>query len=199
MEHYDIQKMQKKLRKYQDEDRYFHTLGVMYTAAALAMVHHVDLNRAQTAGLLHDCAKCIPNREKIELCKTNNIPITEFEREHPVLIHAKLGAFIAEKKYKIQDEEILQAIIWHTTGKPRMTDLEKIIFIADYVEPARCKAPNLEKIRLIAFKDLDECMYWILKDTLEYLKENPKTMDVTTEEAFSYYRELHQQKTGGTS
>lgn len=191
MAKYDFIKMQKKLAKYLDEDRFAHTLGVMYTCASLAMVHGYDLEDAQVAGLLHDCAKCIPNKKKLKLCSQHNISVTAFEEEHPFLLHAKLGAYIARKKYDITDEEILSSITYHTTGRREMSLLEKIVYIADYIEPMRNKAPNLDKIRKLAFQDLDECLYEILKDTLEYLDENPQNVDSTTKEAFSYYKELH--------
>ena len=191
MAKYDFIKMQKKLVKYLDEDRFAHTLGVMYTCASLAMVHGYDLEDAQVAGLLHDCAKCIPNKKKLKLCSQHNISVTAFEEEHPFLLHAKLGAYIARKKYDITEEEILSSITYHTTGRREMSLLEKIVYIADYIEPMRNKAQNLDKIRKLAFQDLDECLYEILKDTLEYLDENPQNVDNTTKEAFSYYKELH--------
>ena len=194
MAKYDLVKMQKKLVKYLDEDRFQHTMGVMYSAACLAMAHGYDIQDAQAAGLLHDCAKCIPNKKKIRLCEQHNIAITEFEKTHPFLIHAKLGAYIAEKKYNITDREILNAITWHTTGRPGMSMLEKIIYIADYIEPMRDKAPNLSRIRPLAFVDLDECMYEILRDTLDYLEKNPKEIDETTREAFEYFDELHRNR-----
>ena len=127
MAEYDFIKMQKKLAKYLDEDRYEHTLGVMFTCAALAMVHDCDLITAQTAGLLHDCAKCIPNKKKLKMCSQHHIPVSEFEQEHPFLLHARLGAYVAKTKYDVTDENILSAITWHTTGKPEMTLLEKIV------------------------------------------------------------------------
>ena len=191
MAEYDFIKMQKKLAKYLDEDRYEHTLGVMFTCAALAMVHDCDLITAQTAGLLHDCAKCIPNKKKLKMCSQHHIPVSEFEQEHPFLLHAKLGAYVAKAKYDVTDENILSAITWHTTGKPEMTLLEKIVYIADYIEPKRDKAPNLAIVRKLAFQDLDECMYKILGDTLAYLEENPKDIDNATKDAFLYYRDLH--------
>ena len=144
MAEYDFIKMQKKLAKYLDEDRYAHTLGVMYTCAALAMVHDCDLIVAQTAGLLHDCAKCIPNKKKLKMCSQHNIPVSEFEQTHPFLLHAKLGAYVARAKYDVTDEEILSAITWHTTGKPEMTLLEKIVYIADYIEPNAIKPLTLQ-------------------------------------------------------
>ena len=195
MAEYDFMKMQKKLAKYLDEDRYEHTLGVMFTCAALAMVHDCDLITAQTAGLLHDCAKCIPNKKKLKMCSQHNIPVSEFEQTHPFLLHAKLGAYVARAKYDVTDEEILSAITWHTTGKEDMTLLEKIIYIADYIEPARNKAPHLTRLRKLAFTDIDECMYEILKDSMAYLSENPKTMDPMTEQAYQFYEALHRERT----
>ncbi|MDD7739710.1 MAG: bis(5'-nucleosyl)-tetraphosphatase (symmetrical) YqeK [Fusicatenibacter sp.] len=194
MAQYDLWKIDKKLRKAIDTDRYHHTLGVMFTAASMAMVWDVDLTRARVAGLLHDCAKCIPNEKKISMCKKNEIPVTSFELANPFLLHAKLGAYLAEKKYDVSDPEILSAITWHTTGKPDMTMLEKIIYIADYIEPARNKAPHLEKVRRLAFSDIDECMYQILKDSMEYLSSNPKTLDTTTADAYRFYKNLHEEK-----
>ena len=148
---YDFIKIKKKLSKYLDEARFEHTMGVMYTCAALAMVYDYDLEDAQAAGLLHDSAKCIPNKKKLKLCSQHDIPVSDFEKDHPFLLHAKLGAYVASCKYDIKDEEILTAITYHTTGRPGMSLLEKIVYISDYIEPMRDKAPNLAKVRKIAF------------------------------------------------
>lgn len=187
---YHIHKMQKKLKKYMDETRYLHTLGVMYTASSLAMCHGEDLERAQVAGLLHDCAKCIPNPKKLKLCQQHGIPVSEAEMDSPYLLHAKLGAYIARAKYDVHDEEILSAIRCHTTGKPAMTLLEKIIFIADYIEPMRSKAQNLTEIRRLAFWDLDRAVYITMRDTLNYLKQEKASLDNQTVVAYNYYREI---------
>lgn len=191
---YDLIKITKKLSKYLDEDRLWHTLGVMNMAAALAMVHQVDVEKAKLAGILHDCAKCIPTKKKIKICKENDIKVTEFELEHPVLLHAKVGVWIAQEKYDVQDEEILQAISYHTTGSDFMSELDKIIYIADYIEPARNKAPRLFQIRELAFQDLDLCMYEILHDSVEYLNNNPSDMDDTTLRAYEYFKKLISQR-----
>lgn len=187
---YNFEKMERKLKKYLDEDRFQHTLGVMYTAAALAMAYRQNIPQAQVAGLLHDCAKCVPAKKKLKFCKEYHIPVTEFEVAHPFLLHAKVGALIAKEKYGIDDPAILNAITWHTTGKPEMSTLEKIIYIADYIEPARNKAPRLEEIRRLAFQDLDQCMYEILSDSLAYLQEHPEDIDTATVQAYEYYRKL---------
>ena len=177
-----------KLQKALTENRYRHTLGVTYTACSMAMVYGADLTQARMAGLLHDCAKCIPNSEKISICKKKNLDVTDFELEHPVLLHAKLGVYVARNQYGVLDDAVLDAIRWHTTGKPEMTLLEKIIFIADYIEPNRTKQPHLPEIRKAAFTDIDKCLYLILKDTVEYLSENPKSTDTMTNRAYEYYR-----------
>ena len=188
---YNFEKMNKVLKEYLDKGRWYHTQGVRYMSVALAMAHDEDLEKAELAGLLHDCAKYIPDKKKIRLCEENNIPITKVERGNPFLLHSKLGAYIAREKYGIEDEEVLSAITWHTTGQPNMTKLEQIVFIADYIEPLRDKAPNLKPIREAAFKDLDECCYMILRDMLAYLRSGGGEIDEHSQAAFDYYHELH--------
>ena len=139
------------------------------------------------------------NKKKLKICAEHHIPVSDFEKEHPFLLHAKLGAYIAKTKYNVADPEILSAITYHTTGKPEMTMLEKIVYIADYIEPARNKAPRLAEIRKLAFEDLDECMYEILKDTLEYLEEDSADdIEPTSREAYIYYKELHNKRSSLT-
>ena len=186
---YNFSKTKKTLRKYLDRDRFEHSEGVMYTAAALAMRYGENLEKAQIAGILHDCAKCIPDNKKLKICEKNHIEITEAEKCSPFLLHAKVGAYIAKEKYDIEDAEILDAIACHTTGKPAMTLLDKIIYISDYIEPMRSKASNLEEVRKMAFVDLDETLFKILSDTLVYLEKSSKKMDPMTIQTYEYYRE----------
>ena len=114
---YNLLKIQKKVRKELDDERYRHTLGVMYMSAALAMRYREDIVKAQVAGLLHDCAKCIPNDKKLKMCARYGIEISEVEKKAPSLVHSKLGAWIAEHEYGIEDEDILQAILNNNTQK----------------------------------------------------------------------------------
>ena len=182
-----LKKLTKEMEKVQDPKRFTHTLGVEYTAAALAMRYGADLEKAQLAGLLHDCAKCMSNDKLLSACEKHDISITDVERRNPYLLHAKVGSYLAKKEYKIDDQEILNAILYHTTGHPGMTLLEKIIFTADYIEPGRKQAPNLTEIRQLAFTDLDEAVKKILADTLEYLKSGDGEMDPMTEETYRFY------------
>ncbi|MDD6440989.1 MAG: bis(5'-nucleosyl)-tetraphosphatase (symmetrical) YqeK [bacterium] len=185
-----ILKLQKKMKNELDHDRYEHTIGVMHTAACLAMRYEEDMDRALLAGLLHDCAKCIPAEEKIKMCKKNHIEIAEAEKDNPGLLHAKLGAFLAKEKYGITDESILRAIRFHTTGCPEMTLLDKIIYIADYIEAGRKPLPNLAEVRKLAFCDLDACLYRILEDSLVYLKSKGSVVDPMTEKTYLYYKSI---------
>lgn len=187
-----LDKIRKKVQMYQDGARYEHTVGVMYTAGALAMRYKVDMEKALLAGLLHDCAKGYSSDKKIELCKKYNLPISSAEKKNPGLLHAKLGAYLAKKKYGVEDREILDAIICHTTGRPEMTMLDKILYIADYIEPNRDQAPNLEALRHLAFVDLDECLYQILEASLLYLQSRDEVIDPMTEQTYLYYKEIFQ-------
>ncbi len=184
----DLEKYEKKLQNYINKDRYQHTLGVMYTAASLAMAYRYDVDKAMLAGLLHDCAKSIPNEKKLELCKKHHIEVTDIERENPFLLHAKVGALIAKKKYDVKDEEILHAIAVHTTGEPAMGTLDMILFVADYIEPGRDKAQNLPQIREMAFCSLEQTVEKILFDTLHYLNEKPGAVDPMTAVTYEYYK-----------
>ncbi|MDE6911856.1 MAG: bis(5'-nucleosyl)-tetraphosphatase (symmetrical) YqeK [Lachnospiraceae bacterium] len=188
-----MKKIKKYLKKHLTKERYQHTLGVAYTAVAMAMRYNPDTNnsdfikRAEIAGLLHDCAKCMDNDKKIKICEKNNIPCSDFEGSHPYLLHGKVGAYIAQKKFNIQDEDILQAITWHTTGRPEMSLLEKIIFIADYIEPSRNPIPELDVIRQLAFIDIDKAMEKILSNTLKFLEEKGNPMDKMTQITYDSY------------
>ena len=178
-----ITEIRKHLKKKLNPMRYEHTLGVSYTCMALAMRYSANLDQAEMAGLLHDCAKRYDDATIICKCQEHGIELTEGELRAPAVIHAKLGAWMAEHKYGITDPEVLSAIACHTTGKPAMSLLDKILYVADYIEPRRDKAPNLPKLRRLAFEDLDEAL---LSDSGtapgNYLKETGTAEDDTTEQ-----------------
>ena len=167
--------------------RFEHTMGVMYTAASLAMCYGENINQAMKAGLLHDCAKGMSGEQLITYCQQNLIFMSAAEKENPELLHAKVGTYLAQHKYGVTDEYILNAITYHTTGRPNMTMLDKIIYVADYIEPHRNKAPNLDVFRQLAYKDLDACLCEILNATLTYLKSENKIIDSKTEETYNFY------------
>lgn len=190
----NIANIKKSLEKHQDAHRYEHTLGVAYTAAALAMRYGYDIKKAELAGLLHDCAKHYSDEKILQSCEKFNISITPVERENPFLLHAKLGAFLAMRRYHVEDEEVIGAILVHTTGKPNMGLLDKILYVADYIEPNRFHAPRLREMRQLAFVDLDQALWQILSQTIEYLEENDRDIDETTYKAYEYYKQKEEEE-----
>lgn len=184
----DFKEIQEKLQNSLNKARYEHTMGVMYTAGCLAMAHGYDMDEAMLAGLLHDCAKCMPYEDMVSLCQEHQVEITPSERANKALLHAKAGAILARTEYNITNTEVLHAIKIHTTGEPGMNMLDKIIFIADYIEPGRDQAPNLEQLRKLAFEDLDACVAKISYDTLSYLRTKNQVIDPTTEETYHFYK-----------
>lgn len=186
----NLKNIKKDLKLTLDKDRYEHTLGVSYTAMCLAMKYDVDLDKAEIAGLLHDCAKCMADEKKLKKCKEHNINVSDIEKQQPYLLHAKVGAFIAMDTYGINDHDVINAILKHTTGACNMNMLEKIIYVADYIEPRRNKAGNLKEIRKMAFEDIDMAVYMIMRDTVDYLNKKGKTIDSTTLTAFEFYENV---------
>lgn len=184
----ELQRIRKALSKVLKKDRYEHTIGVMYTAASLAMRYQEDINRALTAGLLHDCGKFAPVKDQIKQCQKIGIELTQSELEMPALIHAKYGAYLAEHEYGITDGKILDAIRYHTTGRPDMTMLEKIIYIADYIEPNRREIPGLTQTRKKAFENIDESIYLSAASTIRYLKKGGLQVDPMTIKTCEFYR-----------
>ena len=183
----ELLELDEKLKQNLDKYRYDHTIGVMHTAACLAMKYDGNIRQAMIAGMLHDCAKCIPSAEKLKLCRQYHLEVSEAEKANPGLLHAKLGAYLAKNVYGIEDGEVLHAISVHTTGCPEMTLLDKILYIADYIEPGRKDTTNLPAVRKLAFCDLDACLYQILQDSLEYLRQKDRVIDSMTEQTFLYY------------
>ncbi len=170
-----------------NDRRFEHSLGVEYTAACMAMVHGADVEKARTAGLLHDCAKCLPTKEKLEKSRKHRLVISKYEEKNPDMLHGKLGAYYAKARYEVDDEEILDAIRYHTTGRPGMTLLDKIIFVADYIEPNRRMLKDMDEIRREAFSDIDKCVIHILKNTLDYLDGDSNEIDHMTQRTYDYY------------
>ena len=173
--------------------RFVHTLAVAGTAASLAMCYGADIEKAEIAGLLHDCAKCLDVRKMQRLCEKAGLEISPYERSSGSLLHSKAGSVLAAEKYGVTEPDLLNAIRYHTTGRPGMSLLEKIIFVADYIEPGRFSAKNLPLVRKMAFADIDEALLKILYDTLVYLNSTGNTVDPMTQKTYDYYKRLDEE------
>ena len=179
------EKMEYKLKKELDRQRFEHTLGVESTAREMARIFGEDEEKAALAGLLHDCAKCMPLSQMIKAAKHEDIdPVM---KESKALMHALAGQCIAQSVYSVKDQDVLSAIRWHTTGHANMTALEKIIYLADMIEPNRKPFPGLETLRALCVKDLDEAMHMALRMSLEHVKTQGKTLHPDTLAALKNY------------
>ncbi|WML25517.1 bis(5'-nucleosyl)-tetraphosphatase (symmetrical) YqeK [Neobacillus sp. OS1-33] len=175
-----------KLVKVQLTDhRYQHTLGVMETAIALAKQYGVDEQKAELAAIFHDYAKFRPKDEMKEIIIEQGFPqnLLEYNSE---LWHAPAGAYLAEKEAGIIDPEVLEAIRFHTSGRPGMTLLDKIIYLADYIEPGR-HFPGVEEVRNVAKENLDKALIMAVKNTIIFLLKKNQTV---YPETFYTYNDL---------
>ena len=178
-------KMEYKLKKELDRQRFEHTLGVEQTARELARVFGEDEEKAALAGLLHDCAKCMPLSQMIKAAR--HADVDPVMKESKALMHAVAGRCVAQDVYGVQDEDVLAAIRWHTTGHAGMTRLEKIIYLADVIEPNRKPYPGLEALRAQCMQDLDGAMHTALRMSLEHVKEQGKMLHPDTLAALAMY------------
>lgn len=166
--------------------RYAHVLRVARMAARLARVHNVDPLRARIAGMLHDLARLYPAERLLRECAERRMAIDAFERSHPVVLHARLGAELAEDGFGIHDEGILSAIRKHTLADGEMSPLDAIVFLADGLEPGRDFADRAELAEL-AYRDLDAAMRAMLLSSVAYLRENALAISPHTLAAAARY------------
>ena len=181
--------IKEKLQSALSIDRYIHTLGVAEEAQKLAAVYgDAELvKKAEYAGLLHDCAKDYPDDMKKRFCKEYHVPVDDVMKKQLGLIHPFLGAEVAKREYGVEDEDIIGAIRWHTTGKPEMTVLEKIVFIADYIEPNR-DFDGVEDLRKVVWEDLDKGLAMGLAMTVEEMEQMGNPVHHNTLQALEYLR-----------
>ncbi len=130
-----FEELDKWLKENLNDERYIHSLGTMECAQQLAKMFNLDEGKAKTAGLLHDCAKCFSNEKLLEIIEDKIKNVEKSELLNYKTLHAPVSAYICESEFAITDKELLSAIRWHTLGKVEMSDFEKIIFLADKIEP----------------------------------------------------------------
>ncbi len=168
------------------ENRYAHSVRVARCADLLAQRHGIDPTKARIAGLLHDVARLYPKARLLEECETRQLPIAPFERAHPVLLHAKLGAALAREEFGVDDADVLSAIEKHTTGARYMSPLDCIVYLADALEPARefSERPALWQL---AMRDVAAAMRGVLALSLRhYERKGAPTTPPTLEAAATF-------------
>lgn len=189
---HDLDYIKEKILEDIGEKRYNHSLRVAKTASNLAKIYGLDEEKAYLAGVLHDCAKYNEKKyiDKLDI-DISNYPVSS---ETDPVLHSFLGAELAKKAYNINDEDLLSAISFHTTGKANMSKLEKIIFIADAIEPAR-DFKGIEDIRKESVVNLDETMLMLLDSSIKFLISKKLTINPLSIEARNY---LIEEKNGKT-
>lgn len=182
------------VKKHLPERRYIHTIGVTDTAVMLAKRYGADERKAELAGIFHDYAKYRPKEEMENIIRRENMPqdLLLYDSE---LWHAPVGAYLVQKEVGISDEEILDAIRYHTTGRPGMTTLEKVVFLADYIEPNRA-FPGVEEVRKAAENSLDEAIVLSLQNTIRFLLSKNQLIYPQTVETYNdIQRKINQEVT----
>ncbi len=181
--------IKKDVKEKLSEERYKHVLGTVEMAERLAKMYDVSPKKAKLAALLHDIAKEYTKYERDLFCKLNDLKMADYEKRSDKIVHSFLGAEVAKLDYKITDEQILDAIRYHTTGRPNMTTLEKIIYVSDFIEPNRDSERYIEKVQIargIVEHDLTKTVAYILHETLLYIP--PKDLYKLTKEAYEFYK-----------
>lgn len=167
------------LQEHLKKSRYEHTLGVCKSAIELAEIYSGDKKKAKIAALLHDCGKYLSSNEIIDIMKKEKYHMDKVEENFPEIMHGRAGAYIAKEIMGIDDEEILDAIRFHTTGKEDMNLLEKIIYLADYIEPYR-SYKGVDELREKAFLDLDEALLLAYNNTLKFVLDKGQLIHMDT-------------------
>jgi predicted HD superfamily hydrolase involved in NAD metabolism len=169
------------------EKRKVHTYGVRYTAVKLANQYGCDANKAEVAALLHDMYKGLP----LDVINyyVKHLGLDKKYLNSPNLAHSKVAAQMIQREFGIQDQDIINAISFHTTGRAGMSLLEKIIYLADAIEPNR-NYPELQSIRKLAEEDLDKACLASLNNTIEFVKSRGEFLDNETMEAKKYFEKI---------
>lgn len=165
------------------DKRYEHTVGVMETAIQLAEKYGADSKKAELAAIFHDYAKFRPKEEMEKIIVEQNMPKQLLEY-HSELWHAPVGAYLVCIEAGIRDEDILQAIRFHTTGNKAMNMLDKIVFLADYIEPGR-RFPGVDDVRKAALENLDEAVLMALRNTIKFLMDKKQPIYPDTLETYN--------------
>ena len=181
-----VEEIKEYLKNNLKESRYKHTLGVCETAKKLAELNNESVEKAEIAALAHDVAKNLSKEEMLKIIDENNITLSKVEKENMQLWHSIIGPAVAKERLGICDEEILDAIRWHTTGKEDMSVLAKIIYIADMIEPGR-DFEGLEEIRTKTFENLNDGVYTGLTHSIQFLLSKDLLIDENTIKARNYF------------
>lgn len=180
-----------RLKDYLPEKRIRHSLGVAETAVKLSTYYECDAEKAEIAGILHDVAKYVKFEDVASYCEKYGIELDEMEKMSTALSHSVLGKYIAKYEFGIDDEEILSAIRYHTTGRPAMTKLESLVYLADLIEVGR-NFEGVDQLREYAFSgDLNKAIYKTMDNAIKSVIKKKAPIHLRTVEARNYYLSMY--------
>jgi len=190
----DLNFIEKKLKGMLSPNRWEHSVNVKNEAVKLAIKLGVDVHKAAVAGILHDCARDMSYQQLLNKAEEFDIIIDNATLHSPSIIHALIGPEIARREFGVSDEDVLNAMRYHTTGRGNMSLLEKIVFIADAVEPSR-NYPGVKRIREVLIKSLDDAVLAALENTINHLVSKRQLIHVNTLRARNHLL-LNERETG---
>jgi predicted HD superfamily hydrolase involved in NAD metabolism len=170
-------------------DRLSHTMRVVATARVLAARHGADVKKAEVAALLHDYARAMPSPELLELGRQYSLISDAIEEATPALLHGPVASALLYEQGLVSDPDILAAIRWHTTGRAGMSQLERVIWVADYVEPGRT-FPGAGDVRMLAEQDLDKALLLGLDQTFRYVLDRKWLLHTSSVQAYNWLLNL---------
>jgi len=163
-----IEELKKELKKQVTEHRYIHSLGVADTGKKLAEQYGADQEKAEIAGILHDFAKYWSKEELALMIKENQELSDDLLDYNSELWHGPVASIVVQQKFAVMDEDIIMAIRFHTSGRENMSLLEKVVCLADYIEPSR-QFPGVDEIRELAKTNLDDALIAAIDGTIQFL------------------------------
>lgn len=184
----EIETIKQRLQERLTPNRYLHSLGTAGEAAALARQWRLDEGRAYLAGLLHDFAKSYSGEELLRLARGQGMEVDDWTAAHPDILHGPVAARLLKAEWGIEDAAVAEAIRWHTVPQPGMSELAKVIYLADKIEPSRKTWPGLARLRRLAYSDLDAAIAEALEQVADYVAAKGQEIYPGTKEIGRAYR-----------
>lgn len=195
----DVEGLEEEMMRHLSPQRYRHCFAVADYSMELAAIWGEDIATAFNAGLLHDMMHYLQPTEYLQWAAKYQLAYGPAEQQDPVLLHGPLAAAVLEQDWGCSNQQLLNAIRYHTIPRPQMDNVAKIVFLADVAEPGRPDYPGLEQIRALAKQDLDQAMVLALQSTKDYLQQQGKTLHPDTDMIIKQFRQIAEENNQGGS
>jgi len=190
----NIISLRNRLQLLLNQHRFDHSLRVEQQSIDLACMHGVDQGRAALAGLLHDVARNLNAEQLVVSAKKAKLLLCDADIKTPLLLHAPVGALILKNDWGIDDQEVLDAVSQHTVAAVNMSDLAKVVYLADMIEPGRDCWRGLEQLRKVSAEDLNAAMLLALENVFDYLQQKNRNIHPSSYAAYEYFKRLQRDR-----